>query len=154
MIIDELLLTMSLGPIFVYGLLERKASPLVGAGIVLVASAMLLAAWFPGPANAVAAVLGLDGSQLLFVLGISIVLLIVLNLHLKNRRVMGAVTALTREIAVDGAHSADGGTRRAAHGPATLQAPVESVRPQQKVARAKPARQRRPRPAGALKKEE
>ena len=153
--IDELLFSVPLAAIFVYGLLERKGSPLVGAGIVLVVSSMLLAAWFPDFATTVAVVLGLDGrQQLLFVLGMSIVLLIVLNLHLKNRRMMGAVTALTREIAVDGAHAADGGTRRAAHGPATLQAPIESVRPQQKVARAKPARQRRPRPAGALKKEE
>ena len=95
---------------------------------------MLLAAWFPDLATSVAVVLGLDGRQtLLFVLGMSIVLLIVLNLHLKNRRVMGAVTALTREIAVDGAHAADGAARRAAHGPAALQAPVESVRPQQNV---------------------
>lgn len=153
--IDELLVTVALAAILIYGVLERKGSPLVGAGIVLVASAMLLATWLPDPATTVAVVLGLDGRQgLLFFLGLSIVLLIVLNLHLKNRRVMGAVTALTREIAVDGAHAADGAARRAAHGPAALHAPVESVRRQQDVARAKRTRQRRPRPAGAFKNEE
>jgi hypothetical protein len=154
--IDALLFSVPLAAIFIYGVLEMKGSRLVGAAIVLVTIATLIAAWFHEPATSVAVAIGLDGHrQLLLVLAMSMLLLIVLNLHLKNRRTMGMLTMLTREIAIGGAHAADGSPRRAAHGPAPLHAPIETARAHQPVARVKPRRQRdRARTAGVFQKEE
>jgi hypothetical protein len=99
--IGLLVLTVPMLPILVYGLLELKRSRVIGTAISLLTFAALAFIWIPGVATTVANALQLgSAADLVTDSWIGLVTLILLNLHLRMRRHMQTVTALTRGIAI------------------------------------------------------
>ncbi len=99
--IGPVVLTIPLIVMLGYGLAELGRSRVIGISIPLFTVATLYLVWVPDRANTIAAALRLGtGTDLVAESFIALVILVGLNLHLKIRRQMQVVTALTRQIAI------------------------------------------------------
>lgn len=101
--IGALLLTLPMLAILLYGVLEIRRARIVGAAILALTTVAVLLIWLPGLAAAAAEVLQLGGAEdVIMVTWVGLVTVILLNLHLRLRRQMQAVTLLARQIALGG----------------------------------------------------
>jgi hypothetical protein len=115
--IGQLLLTVPMAAILAYGTLELRRSRVVGVGIVGLTIAALLFIWAPGIAESVAVALQLgSGRDLVLYAWIVLVTLILLNLHLRMRRHMQVVAAVSRQIAIAGLQEPQGQTSPSSFG--------------------------------------
>jgi hypothetical protein len=110
--IGQIAFTAPLLVVAVYGLLETRHSRVVGSLMALAAIATLALVWAPAAADGVAAAirLGSRDDLILYAL-VGIAFLIILNLHLKDRRQTQLLTTLIREIALSGGGPGDGSRR-------------------------------------------
>jgi len=121
--------------VVVYGLLETKTSPLVGLAIAATAVVAGVVALFPGALDIVGKIVGLLDNEVLPAVAFVLTLLIMVNLHLKNRRMMRTITALTREIAMSTGQAVEAGGRRAGHAASAAHAPIGAGRSRRSAAR-------------------
>ncbi|MEO8272964.1 MAG: DUF2304 family protein [Chloroflexota bacterium] len=99
--IGTMLLTVPMLAILAYGALEIRRAPIVGLALVVLSLVAVALIWIPGLASTVAERLQLSNSDdVIMVAWVALVTVVLLNLHLRLRRQMQAVTVLTRQIAL------------------------------------------------------
>lgn len=99
--IGTLVLTLPMLAILAYGALEIRRAPIVGMVMVALSIVAIALIWIPGLAATVADRLQLgSAADVIMVAWVGLVTVILLNLHLRLRRQMQAVTLLTRQIAL------------------------------------------------------
>lgn len=101
--IGAVILTVPMLAILLYGLLEVRRARIMGTAILVLTLVAVLLIWFPGLAAAAAQVMQLgSANDVIMVTWVGLVTVILLNLHLRLRRQMQAVTVLARQIALGG----------------------------------------------------
>ena len=100
--IGSTLLSLPLGAVLGYGVLELRRTRLVGLGIVALAGAGLVLVWVPEAATALDQVVGLPGgaASALVLVWTAVSCLVWLNLHLKVRQQHELMTTVIRRHAL------------------------------------------------------
>ena len=99
--IAQIVFSVLLAAILLYAWTEYRRSPVVAILSVLAATAGLYFVWFPAHSTRLAELVGIGrGVDLVIYVWVCISLLVLLNLHLKLRTQMEAVTTLARQIAL------------------------------------------------------
>jgi small membrane protein len=104
--IAQFVLSVLLVGVLLYAWSEYRRSPAVAILSVLAATAGLYFVWFPAHSTRLAELVGIGrGVDLVIYVWVCISLLVLLNLHLKLRTQMEAITTLARHVALAEARS-------------------------------------------------
>jgi small membrane protein len=99
--IAQFVLSVLLVGVLLYAWSEYRRSPAVAILSVLAATAGLYFVWFPAHSTRLAELVGIGrGVDLVIYVWVCISLLVLLNLHLKLRTQMEAITTLARHVAL------------------------------------------------------
>lgn len=97
----QIILTLMLGVLFTYALALGRRALTVSRSAMLTTAAALYFVWRPEDANKVAAAVGIGrGADLILYCWTLISLLLILNLHVKQRNQNETMTRLVRELAL------------------------------------------------------
>jgi hypothetical protein len=148
--IAQIFFSLLLCTVFLYAWIEYRRSPVVAVLSSVVALAGLYFVWVPSHSTRLAEFVGIGrGVDLVLYTWVGISLIVILNLHLKLRTQLEAITVLARTIALANPVAA------AAAGPANSLPPPVSMAPDVSAARRSPGNQalagaagRRPRRRG------